>query len=123
MFEIIRDAAKMGLGALSLSKENLKKITDDLVEVGKMSKKEGNRLFKELEDSKKEYHKNLSDFVEKNVKKALDQAGLASKKEVDQLKKKIAELEKVAKAKSAKPSAKAKKAKAKAKKKTGAKPR
>ena len=114
MFEIIRDAAKVGIGALSLSKENLKKLTDDLAEIGKLSKSEGERLFREMEKSRKEYHKCMTEFVDCTVKKAISQAGLASKAELNALRKKIAELEKAAKAK---PKAKAKTAPRKSAKK------
>ena len=98
MFEAIRDAAKIGLGALWLSKENLKKLTDDLVEIGKVSKEEGDRLFREFEKSGQEYKKNLTELVESSVKEALDQAGLAPKEEVEELRKRVEELEKRLKA-------------------------
>jgi len=93
MFEIIRDAAKIGLGALSLSKENIKKITDDLVEIGKVSREEGDRLLKEIQTSSDEYRKNLQETIEESVKKAVDRAGFATKSEVLELRKKVEELE------------------------------
>ncbi len=93
MFEIIRDVAKIGLGALSLSKENIKKITDDLVEIGKVSREEGDRLLKEIQTSSDEYRKNLQETIEESVKKAVDRAGFATKSEVLELRKKIEELE------------------------------
>ncbi len=93
MFEAIRDAAKIGMGAIWLSKENLKKLTDDLAEMGKVSKEEGERLFREFDKSSEEYKKKLGEQVESVVKKSLDSAGLAPKKEVDELRERINELE------------------------------
>lgn len=93
MFDLIRDATKMGLGALSLSKENLKKVTDDLTDIGRVSKEEGERLFKEFEESREKYKKDLEEFVEEAVKKAIDRAGLAPKTEVAELRARVAELE------------------------------
>jgi polyhydroxyalkanoate synthesis regulator phasin len=93
MLNSIVDAAKMGLGALWLSKDNLKKLTDALIEVGKVSKEEGDRLLKELGDAGEEQRKKLKEMVETSVKKAMDQAGLATKLEVEELKKKVAEME------------------------------
>lgn len=93
MLDSIFDAAKIGLGAIWLSKDNLKKLTDALIEVGKVSKEEGDRLFKELVDAGEEQKKKLKDMVDSSVKKAMDQAGLATKAEVDELKKKVADLE------------------------------
>ncbi len=94
MFNAIRNAAKIGLGAVSLSKENLRKMTDDLVEIGKLSKEEGERLFKEFDKSREDYQKNLSNQVEAIVKKIMDQAGLAPRSELDDLRKKIESLRK-----------------------------
>lgn len=94
MFDAIRNAAKIGLGAVSLSKENLKKMTDDLVEIGKLSKEEGERLFKEFDKSREDYQKNLSNQVESIVNKIIDQAGLAPRSELDDLRKKIESLRK-----------------------------
>lgn len=93
MLDSIFDAAKIGLGAVWLSRDNLKKLTDALIEVGKVSKEEGDRLFKELADTGEEQRKKLKDMVESSVKKAMDQAGLATKAEVDDLKKRVADLE------------------------------
>jgi len=93
MLNSIVDAAKIGLGAVWLSKDNLKKLTDALIEVGKVSKEEGDRLFKELGDAGEEQRKKLKDMVESSVKKAMEQAGVATKAEVDELKKKVADLE------------------------------
>jgi polyhydroxyalkanoate synthesis regulator phasin len=93
MLDSIVDAAKIGLGAIWLTRDNLKKLTDALIEVGKVSKEEGDRLFKELGDAGEEQRKKLKEMVEVSVKKAMDQAGLATKAEVDELKKKVAEME------------------------------
>ncbi len=94
MFNVIREAAKIGVGALSLSKENLRKLTDNLAEMGKMSGEEGERLFAELEEAAEEHKKNLSEAVEKTARKVVDQMGLTKKSEVDDLQKRIEELEK-----------------------------
>ncbi|MBI5814025.1 MAG: hypothetical protein HZB29_00255 [Nitrospinae bacterium] len=93
MFEILKDAAKIGVGALWLSKENLKKLTDNLAEAGKASKEEGERLFKEMETAGEDHRKKLTEFIDTAVKKSLDKAGLATKAEVEDLKKKIAEMQ------------------------------
>ena len=50
MFETLRDAAKIGMGAIWLSRENIRKFTDELIEMGRVSKEEGERLFDEIGD-------------------------------------------------------------------------
>ena len=81
------------MGAVWLSKENLKKITDELAKMGKMSKEEGERLFDEMEKTGGEYKEKLNSQVTSLVNKALDSAGLAKQSEVDELRNRIAELE------------------------------
>ena len=93
MLESFKDMAKIGMGAIWLSKDNLKKLSEDLAEMSKASKEEGERLFNEFEKNQKEYKDKLEKTVAENVKKAMDEAGLATKAEVDELKKKIAEME------------------------------
>lgn len=93
MFEALVDAAKIGVGALWLSKENLKKLTDNLAEIGKVSKEEGERLFKEMESTGEEQRKKMSEYIDSAVKKSLDKAGLATKSEVEEIKKKITEMQ------------------------------
>ncbi len=93
MFETLRDAAKVGMGAVSLSKENFKKVTDELAEMGKVSKEEGERLFNEIDKSRDEYSKKLNETIETTVKRVMDSAGLATKAEVDELRERLSRLE------------------------------
>lgn len=93
MFEVIRDAAKIGLGAVSLSKDNIKKLTDNLVEIGKVSREEGDRLFTDLEKSATEFKESMKETIEENVRKIVEQSKLATRTELEDLRKKIEELE------------------------------
>jgi polyhydroxyalkanoate synthesis regulator phasin len=93
MFDTLRDAAKIGMGAIWLSRENIKKFTDELIEMGRVSKEEGDRLFNEIGDSQDEYKSKLNELVDNAVQKALDTSGLARKSEVEELREKVAQLE------------------------------
>ncbi len=93
MFNTLRDAAKIGMGAVWLSRENIRKFTDELIEMGRVSKEEGERLCDEIGESQDEYKNKLNDLVDNAVQKALDTSGLARKSEVDELRQKVAELE------------------------------
>ncbi|VAX24112.1 hypothetical protein MNBD_NITROSPINAE03-903 [hydrothermal vent metagenome] len=93
MFNTLRDAAKIGMGAVWLSRENIRKFTDELIEMGRVSKEEGERLCDEISESQDEYKNKLNDLVDKAVQKALDTSGLARKSEVAELRQKVAELE------------------------------
>jgi len=93
MFNTLRDAAKIGMGAIWLSRENIRKFTDELIEMGRVSKEEGERLCDEIGESQDEYKNKLNDLVENAVQKALGTSGLARKAEVEELRQKVAELE------------------------------
>jgi polyhydroxyalkanoate synthesis regulator phasin len=93
MFEIIRDAAKVGLGALSLSKENLQLFTEQLAEFGKVSKEEGDRLFADLDQAREEQLAMIKQTAEKVTREVVDQMGYAPKVEMEELQKRIATLE------------------------------
>jgi len=93
MFNTLRDAAKIGMGAVWLSRENIRKFTDELIEMGRVSKEEGERLCDEISESQDEYKNKLNDLVDNAVQKALDTSGLARKSEVEELRQKVAELE------------------------------
>ncbi|HEB73077.1 MAG TPA: hypothetical protein ENI77_10710 [Nitrospirae bacterium] len=93
MFNTLRDAAKIGMGAVWLSRENIRKFTDELIEMGRVSKEEGERLCDEIGESQDEYKNKLNDLVDNAVQKALDTSGLARKSEVEELRQKVAELE------------------------------
>ncbi|MBI4827591.1 MAG: hypothetical protein HY804_02060 [Nitrospinae bacterium] len=118
MFETIRNAAKIGLGAISLSHESLRALIDEMTELGKISREEGERLYAELEKASDEYRARLSEKMDEAVNKALDATRLAKRAEVDTLKRQLADLQtRVAAKKAAKKPAKKPAAKKKAKKK------
>ena len=93
MFDTMKEAAKIGMGAIWLSKENLKKMSDELARLGKMSEEEGDRLFKEFEQNSQEYREKLNSHVETLIGKTLDKAGFAPKSDLESMQKKIEELE------------------------------
>lgn len=118
MFETIRNAAKIGLGAISLSHESLRALIDEMTELGKISREEGERLYAELEKASDEYRARFGEKVDEAVNKALDATRLAKRAEVDTLKRQVSELQsKLASKKPAKKAAKKPAAKKKAKKK------
>ena len=93
MLNVIVDAAKIGLGAILLSRESLKKLSDNMADFTKMSRDEGDKLFRELETMGEEQRKKLAEMIDSSVKAAMDKAGVVSKTEADELKKRITALE------------------------------
>ena len=78
-----------GMGIASVTKDRTKKLVEELTSKGEISKKKTEKLMKEITKKGKEAKKELEKFVEKAVKKSLDKVGIATKKDLEELKKKI----------------------------------
>ncbi len=102
MFEVIKKSLEIGLGAVAVTQEKLKEITDDLVVKGNLTQKEGGDIFKELIKVAEESQKKIRGLVEDQVHKAMKEAGIATKADVKALEGKIARLEAQLKKKSEK---------------------
>jgi polyhydroxyalkanoate synthesis regulator phasin len=82
-----------GVGLVSLTKDKVQKMVDELVDENKISTTEGKKLvddfFETTDNKRKELETQLKDAVEKMVKKF----NFASRKEVEELEARIKELE------------------------------
>jgi len=81
------------LGLAALTKEKAKKIVEDLLGKEKISKRETSVFIGELLDRGKETQKKLLDLIKREVGVILAKVDLASKADVEELKKKIEKLE------------------------------
>ena len=93
MLDIIKKSMEIGLGAVTITREKLQEITDDLVVRGNLSKKEGGEILNDLLKSADEGQKRMKSLVEEKVHAALKEAGIATKEDVKALEGKIAKLE------------------------------
>lgn len=82
-----------GVGLVSLTKDKVQKLVDELVDENKLSSHEGKKLVDEFlestESKRKELETQLKDAVENMVKKF----NFASRKEMEELEARIKELE------------------------------
>lgn len=92
MLDFMKKYMMLGVGLAVKTKEEVEKMAKDLINQGKMSETEGRKfmddLFKRYDESKK----TLEEKIEKLVDNSMKKAGLASRSEVDALKKEIEEL-------------------------------
>lgn len=88
-----------GMGLISMSKDAIVKAAEKLKEELKLSEEEGKKFTEEVAGEAEKAKKNFQEEVEKAVNKTMDKLNLAKKDEVDELKKKIDELEKKLKTK------------------------
>lgn len=89
----MRKLAFAGLGLLSLTRERVEKMVQDLVEQGNMSSEEGRQLADSLMQRAEAEMNELRARIQAEIKKALIGAGVATKEEVQALKERVDELE------------------------------
>ncbi len=85
----------LGVGAAVLTRDTAKKVVNEMVKQGKLSKKEGDRLVSSMMDESAKQRKNVEKLVKKHTKKAVKTVGPATRKELTKLSKRIAELERM----------------------------
>jgi polyhydroxyalkanoate synthesis regulator phasin len=90
----IKKAMLLGLGLISLTKEKAEEIVDDLIKRGEVSRearcKMVDKLLKEAEKREEE----LTGKINETVQNTITQVGLASKKDLEAISKRLAEIEK-----------------------------
>jgi len=78
-----------GLGALHVTKEQIEKWIDELVEKGKVTKEEAPKLFKDLMAKAEENKKALETKISDGIENAMKKINLATKKDIEALNEKL----------------------------------
>ncbi len=91
-FEFMKKAMMIGVGLAMKTQAEIEELTKEFVDKTKMSEEEGRKFFddmvKKYEDARKDMEKKIRD----GIAEYMDKADIASKKELDALKKEIEEL-------------------------------
>ena len=82
-----------GLGVITITKEKAEKFVKELVSRGEVTKKGSSTLINDLLNKGKRARKEIKDFIKKETTLIYKQANRASQKEVNELKKRIRQLE------------------------------
>ncbi len=99
MLEAIRKTVQASIGAVVLTRHRVRETLDKLVQEGKLSAEEAERLADRLiRDGKKEF-KGLQDKMVSLMQKGLENLDFVSKKDFEALKKRVAALERERKSK------------------------
>ena len=93
IWDALEKAAYTGLGLAALTKEKLDEAVDTLKKERGLTEEEGRRLAEEMKDGADAARKKLDERVEAAVEKAISRTALASRKDVEVLEARIAELE------------------------------
>jgi polyhydroxyalkanoate synthesis regulator phasin len=96
MLNLLKRAALISVGLMALTKEKIEDVVKDLVKKGEVSEKEGKELIADLLEKSKQARKEWGEKVEGMVAETLQRLKIPSRKEVDELKERIAKLEKAA---------------------------
>lgn len=97
MFDIIKNSLFTGLGMAVVAKDKLEKATKKLVEEGKLSQEEAEKLFHDLVTSGESQWRDIEDKIKKLIQDAIADLDISSKSEVEELRKRVEELEKLVK--------------------------
>lgn len=93
MLEIIKQSFLAGLGALALTKEAVENVTRRLVEEGKISAHDAQGFVTEMVKEGEKMSAEIQDKVTDIVKRAVQSMNLAGRSELQELEKRVAELE------------------------------
>ena len=93
MKDLVKKALLLGIGLAAITEEKLREFVAELESKGELSKEEGKSLVKELLAEREKQRKELERRIAEEVERALTKAGVASRREVEELSKRVEELE------------------------------
>ena len=94
MYEVSRRILLAAIGAVALAQEEVEEIITRLVDRGEIAEKDGRQLVKEMLEKRRERRKNMEAKVNRRFHDALERLDVPTKKDIDDLSAKIAELTK-----------------------------
>jgi polyhydroxyalkanoate synthesis regulator phasin len=97
MSEFVKKSLLLGLGLVSVTREKFESTVEELIKRGELSENEGKDLVSELKSKTEEVRTETTKKVEKIVADTLARLDVARKAEIDELKERIALLEKAGK--------------------------
>lgn len=91
--EILKRTMSFGLGAAAFSIEKIKNFTEEMVEKGEMTNEEAKKVIDDFSKKIEEDKNNVQNWMKQQAEKIIDQVGAAKAEKVEELEKRIAELE------------------------------
>jgi polyhydroxyalkanoate synthesis regulator phasin len=88
--DIIKKALLTGIGLALRTKDELEDLAKDYINEGDLSENEGKKFLDDLTKRYDDAKEKLEEKIETSVKKILDKADIATKKELNELKSEIA---------------------------------
>jgi len=94
MLDFVKRTIWIGAGLAAMTAEKIEETVKEIVNRGHMSEKEGKEFIDDLIEKSKKAKKDLGERVENAVQDTLQRLKIPSRKEVDELKARIEQLEK-----------------------------
>lgn len=92
--DIIKKAMLLGLGVISLTKEKAEELVDDLIKRGEVTREERFKMVDKLLKEAEKQEEELFGKISETVQKVITDLGLPTKKELDEISKRLEEIEK-----------------------------
>lgn len=93
MYEPIRNLLLAGLGAAVLTKDKVLEVTRQLVEQGKLSTGEAEKMAEDLAEESRRQSKNWGEKLDQGIRKAVEALNLAGREELKDLQERVTNLE------------------------------
>ncbi|MFN8254696.1 MAG: phasin family protein [Bacteroidales bacterium] len=91
--ELFKKFVYTGVGLISLTKDKLEKTIDDLIKEEKISTKEGEKIVNEFLKNTETKKTELEEYLRKIIDKAVSKIKFASAKDLEDLEKRVKQLE------------------------------
>lgn len=91
--DFIKNMLYMAVGYASMNKERIEEFAKELTAKGKMTEEEGKKMIQELIDRSKEVKHDIEKKIENVSKEIYDALHLATKEEMESIKKRLSNLE------------------------------
>lgn len=92
--DIIKKAMLLGLGVISLTKEKAEELVDDLIKRGEVTREERFKIVDKLLKEAEKQEEELFGKISETVQKVITDLGLPTKKDLDEISKRLEEIEK-----------------------------
>ena len=94
MLDLLKKAVLMGLGVITLTKEKVEQIVDELIKKGELTEDERSKAVRDLLTKIEEQEKALNEKISSMVKNSIEKLDIPSRKDIEKLERKIDELKK-----------------------------
>ncbi|RKY58840.1 MAG: polyhydroxyalkanoate synthesis regulator [Candidatus Neomarinimicrobiota bacterium] len=92
MLDLFKKAVLMGLGTVTITKEKVEQIVDELIKKGELTEGERSKAIRDFLLKAQEQEKVLDEKVTSIVKKTIEKFDLPTRKDIERLEKKIDDL-------------------------------